>query len=96
MFETLDLSHKGTLKRVELCLDGIDGRLTFGVDDLDAYCGQRNKPLGKLLRMLFLQLPTGFGKKSGERQLYCLDPSAVTELRELYVTHTTNTGLVAE
>lgn len=96
MFEGINLSHKGTLKRVEFCLNGINGRLTFGVDDLDALCGQRNKPLGKLLRMLFLQLPTGFGKKSGERQLYCLDPHAVTELRERFVTHTTNTGLVAE
>lgn len=96
MFETLDLSHKRTRDRVELCLGLINGQTTFTRADLDLVCGQRNKPLGKVLRMLFLQVPMIVGKKSGEIQFYVLDKEAVKDLRKRYVTHTTNTGLVAE
>jgi len=85
----LNLRHAKTRARVRLLLAGVANQEIFTRHDLDALCGQRNKPLGKLLRSCFLQLPIVVGKRNGEVQLYGKNEDAIHTLTLLI-------GLVAE
>jgi hypothetical protein len=100
MFDHLNLSHKSTLNRVQFLLSQIDGQDVFDREDLDRLCGQRNKPLGRLLRRTcFIRVPEVVGTKSGERYVYRKFPRGVSELTKVLVTyqeHASNIGLGAE
>ena len=82
IFESLNLSHKGTRNRVTFLLAKIQEQDVFDRTELDELCGQRNKPLGTLLRKCFHRVPSVVALKSGERILYRPYEPWVQELKK--------------
>lgn len=73
MFDDLNLDHANTAKRVKLLLDALDAAAPTAVffrTDLDALCGQPNKPLGRALRKIFIRKPEVVSFKNGEMLEY--------------------------
>lgn len=82
-FQSLNLQHAGTRRRVQHLLDHVDLQRTYTRKELWLLCGQPNKALGRTLHLAFYQLPTIADRKVGGTNAYRAHAPSIDELRAL-------------